>query len=222
MIEQVLGSRSGLFRTTAEWRPDVKVKNWMQRDVITVEPDTLLTDAVKLMHKHSIRHLPVVQGKEMVGFVTESNLRQYFYHQDKDKLTVSDVMIVNPITVNPNTSIDSAARRIYDYKIGGLPVQEKRELVGIITIADILAAFIEFIGLLKETSRIDIILSDKDGNLDDVLRLIREMGGKIVSVGMEARSYKKKVYYIRLEKTDVYPIAERLEALGHKIVSILE
>ncbi len=194
----------------------------MIKDPITISPEASIKEAIELMHKHSIRHLPVADGDKMQGLVTESNLRQYFIPAMVQDLVVSDVMIVNPITVDPNASIDSAARLIYKYKIGGLPVLERRKLVGILTITDILAAFIELFGLLKESSRLDIVLSDKGESLDDVLRLIRQLGGKVISIGVEAQSSRKKVHYIRLEKGDLMPIVKALEARGHKVVSVLD
>ncbi len=200
----------------------VKVKNWMIRNLITISPYASINEAVELMHKNSIRHLPVVEDGRMQGLVTESNLRQYFMPAMAEGLIISDVMIVNPITVDPNASIDSAARLIYRYKIGGLPVLEKRRLVGILTITDILAAFIELLGLLKDSSRLDVVLSDKKDSLDDILRLIRQLGGRVISVGVEAQSSRKKVHYIRLEKGDLMPIVKALEAHGHKIVSVLD
>jgi acetoin utilization protein AcuB len=200
----------------------MKVKNWMAKDIITISPQASINAAVKLMHQHSIRHLPVVEDDLMQGLVTESNLRQYFLPSMVHELSISDVMIVNPITVDPNGSIDSAAQLIYKYKIGGLPVLEKRHLVGMLTITDILAAFIELFGLLKDSSRLDIIISEKGGTLDDVLRLIREMGGKVISVGVEALTSKKKIYYIRLEKDDLLPIVQALKDKDHRVVSILD
>lgn len=139
-----------------------------------------------------------------------------------EELTISDIMIVNPITVDPNASLDSVARLIQHYKIGGLPVLEKRQLVGIITNTDIVGAFIKFLGLLKKSSRLDVVLSEKDGALDDVIRLIREMGGRILSVVVDAPSTRKKVHYIRLEKADLAPIVQALEEKGHKVLSVLD
>ncbi len=194
----------------------------MVKNVITINPQIPISEAVELMHRHSIRHLPVVADDSMQGLVTESNLRQYFFPSMIQKLSVSDVMIVNPITVDPNASIDSAAQLIHKYKIGGLPVLEKRRLIGILTITDILGAFIELLGLLTESSRLDVILSDKGGALDDVLRLIREMGGKVISVGVEAHTSRKKIHYIRLEKGDLLPIVNALEDKGHKVLSVLD
>ncbi len=200
----------------------MKVKNWMTKRLITIEPSLSVRDAVHLMYKHSIRHLPVVVDGELVGLVTESNLRQYFYHQNLDNLTVEDVMILNPITTDPNSSIDSAARLIHEFKIGGLPVLDKRSLVGIITTTDILSAFLQFLGLLKESSRLDVILKEPEGNLEEVLTEIRRFGGKVISVGMEATSSKKKIHYIRLEKIDLLPIVRAIEKKGHKVVSVLD
>ena len=72
----------------------MKIKNWMVKNVITISPEASIADAIELMHKHSIRHLPVVEGDVMQGLVTESNLRQFFYHEKRDQFTISDVMIV--------------------------------------------------------------------------------------------------------------------------------
>ncbi len=200
----------------------MKVKNWMNKNVITISPDAGLKDAIEIMHHHSIRHLPVLDKDEMLGFVTESNLRQYLLTDMINDLTMADVMIINPITIDPNASVDSAARLIYQYKIGGLPVLEKRRLVGIITITDILGAFIELLGLLEESTRLDIVLDEKYGNIDDVLKVIRNLGGRTISVGVDTQSSRKKVYYIRLEKADMDPIINAIENMGHKVLSLIE
>ena len=194
----------------------------MNKKVVTISPDADLRNAIEIMHRHSIRHLPVVDSGRMLGFVTESNLRQYLLTDMLNELTTSDVMIINPITVDSNASIDYAARLIHEYKIGGLPVLEKRRLVGIITITDILGAFIELLGLLEESTRLDVLLNEKKGSIDDILKLIKEMGSKIISVGVDTQSSRKKVYYIRLKKTDVKPIIQKIELSGHKVLALME
>ena len=197
----------------------MKVKNWMVTDVITVSPENTVEDAIQLMKKHYIRHLPVLEKGKLVGFVTESNLRPYLY-PDKLGLPLREVMILNPITIDPEASIDEAARIIYKYKIGGIPVTSQGKLVGIITVTDILEAFIELMGILKASSRIDIV--PKDDNLDEVLEVIKKEGGKIISIGMDVNVDGEKVYFIRLEKIGLEKIASDLEVLGHKIVSMIE
>jgi acetoin utilization protein AcuB len=199
----------------------VKVKNWMTRNIITVTPDTSLMQAIELMRTNSIRHLPVAQEREIYGLVTESNLRQYFLSEVLPELKVSDVMIMNPITIDANATLDAAARLIYKYKIGGLPVLEKRKLVGIITNTDIVAAFIEFLGLLDKSARLDVMIAE-NGTLEDVLRIIRELGGKIISVVADAQATRKRVHCIRLERCELDKIIEALEKQNHKVLSILE
>jgi len=199
----------------------VKVKNWMTRNIITVTPDTSLMQAIELMRTNSIRHLPVTQEREIYGLVTESNLRQYFLSEILPELKVSDVMIMNPITIDANATLDAAARLIYKYKIGGLPVLEKRKLVGIITNTDIVAAFIEFLGLLDKSARLDVMIAE-NGTLEDVLRIIRELGGKIISVVADAQATRKRVHCIRLERCELDKIIEALEKQNHKVLSILE
>jgi len=197
----------------------MKVKSWMVTEVITASPEDTVEEAIQLMRRFSIRHIPVVENNKLVGLVTESNLRAYL-SSEKLQLPLKEVMILNPITVDPETTIDEAARIIYKYKIGGLPVVRKGKLIGIITITDILEAFIELMGLLKSSSRLDVI--PKKDNLNEVLEIIRKGGGKIISIGMDVNLNGEKVYFIRLEKIALDKIASDLEASGHKIVSLLE
>jgi len=197
----------------------MKVRNWMITDVIVVSPKDTVESAIQIMQQHSIRHLPVVEDNRLVGLVTESSLRPYL-SPEKLKLPLREVMIINPITIDPEASIDEAARLIYKYKIGGLPVVSQGKLVGIITITDILEAFIELMGILKASSRLDII--PKEDNLNSALEVIKRGGAKIISIGMDITSEGEKIYFIRVEKTNLEKIALELEAEGHKVVSFIE
>lgn len=197
----------------------MKVKNWMIKDIITITPDKTVEDALQLMKLHSIRHLPVVEGDTLKGLVTESSLRPYLA-PEKQKLPLREVMILNPVVIDPEASIDEAARLIYRYKIGGLPVLSNGKLVGIITVTDILEAFIELMGILKASSRIDVI--PQDDNLDKVLEEIKKSGGKIISIGMDVGISGEKVYFIRLERMPLEGLASKLEAAGHKVVAVIE
>ena len=97
----------------------MKVKNWMKVDPVTTKRTTLIQEAAELMKEHSIRHLPVVDDDQLVGFITQTDLRQYFFPSMVEDILVHDVMVVNPITIDVSSSIDQAARLIHDYKIGG-------------------------------------------------------------------------------------------------------
>lgn len=193
----------------------------MQKDVITIGKDALLQEASQLMKSHVIRHLPVMEDDQMIGFITDTDLRQYAYPSLEKDIYVREVMVLNPITINVNASIEKAARLIHDYKIGGLPVLDKKKLVGIITTLDLLTAFISLMGLLKASTRLDVLIA-RDGGVEDVTRIINEQGGEIISVSTEQHSSRRKLYCFRLEKCELDSVIESLEEAGHKVVSVLD
>ena len=97
----------------------MQVKNWMIRKVVTISKNGLITDALTLMKKYAIRHLPVVEDKILIGLITESDLRHVMIPSLMNEMRLDQVMIKNPVTIGPNESLEEAARLIYRYKIGG-------------------------------------------------------------------------------------------------------
>jgi acetoin utilization protein AcuB len=199
----------------------MKVKNWMKPDPVTVGRAMLIQEAAELMKKHSIRHLPVVDGERLEGFITQTDLRQFFFPSMVEDIHIHDVMVVNPITIDVNSSIDQAARMIHDYKIGGLPVVDGDRLVGVITASDIISGFIEVMGLLESSTRLDVIV-DREGGVEDVTRIIKENKIEIFSVAAESPASSPRVYYFRLGKGDIDPVVKALEFAGHQVVSIMQ
>jgi acetoin utilization protein AcuB len=199
----------------------MKVGEWMAKDLVTVSQGETIQHCVDLMKRHSIRHLPVVERGKLVGLVTEGDIRQVFLASLIEELRIQDVMIGDPVTVAPDAEIEDAAKIIHHHKIGGLPVvDEEGRLQGIITVADILAAFIEIMGVLKSSSRIDVILGEDPEAFERVSALIRSRGGEIVSVGMSGhRLRKKRVYFFRLKKCNVQYIAKMLNKAGYDVVA---
>ena len=199
----------------------MKVKNYMKRNPVTIERDALLIEAARLMKEHSIRYLPVVEDDQLVGFVTLTNLEELIFPSAKDNVHVHEVMIRNPITVNVNASIEMAARLTHDYKIGGLPVLDKKKLVGIITASDLISAFIDIFGLRKSSSRLDVLVSKSSG-VQDVTRILLEEGCEIICVSTESHSSRRKMYCFRLEKCNLGEIVKAVEDNGHKVVSVVD
>jgi acetoin utilization protein AcuB len=199
----------------------MKVLEWMVKDPIVVTLDQKVQDCADLMREHSIRHLPVVEKQKLVGLVTESDLREVFLASLVEDLTIAGVMITEPMTVTPDTEIEDAAKLIYYHKIGGLPVvDDYGQVVGIITVADLVEAFIELMGLLKSSSRIDVILGDDPEAFERVSGIIRSNGGEVISVGISGEELgERRTYFFRLEKCDVEAIASALQEAGFVVVS---
>ncbi len=199
----------------------MQVKQQMTRKLITISPETSILKAIRIMRRHSIRHLPVVEGEVFVGLVTEGDLREASLLSMVDKVTIEDVMIKSPITILPEAPIEEAAKLVFRHKIGGLPVVRGKKLVGILTVVDLLTYFIRLHGILQKSSRIDLILGDKPDALEGVYGVFRRHRAEVISLGISNhKDPKKRVYRFRLRKIPVDPIADSLKKRGHKILSL--
>lgn len=195
----------------------------MSQKVITVTPETTIQEAIELMRRHSIRHLPVVEDEDLVGWVSEGDIRGAYLASLIEDIRVKDVMITDPITIGPEADLEEAAELLYRHGIGGIPVVEGRHLVGVVTVTDIMAAFIQIMGILKESSRLDVILGGKPRAFEEVSEIIRRHGAEIISVGISGPEDKsKRVYFLRLTKCDVRAIAEDVQRAGYRVVSVIE
>jgi CBS domain-containing protein len=119
----------------------------MTSNPITITPQTTLPEASRLMREYKIRRLPVINKGKLVGIVTLGDVREakpsdasvlsiYEVNYLLDKLTAKEFMTQNPMTISPDATIAEAARLMFEHKIGGLPVVEDSELVGMITETD--------------------------------------------------------------------------------------
>ncbi|MBN1626029.1 MAG: CBS domain-containing protein [Deltaproteobacteria bacterium] len=197
----------------------MKVKDLMIPDPITISPSSSISDAIEIMKNNSIRHLPVVaKGNKLKGFVTLSSLRQGLMPSMLEDLSFSDLIIKNPVTVNPEDDIDIAAQLIYKYKIGGMPVVNKNKLVGIITESDILRAFIDMMGLLEKSSRVDVFIDNKPGRLRKAFDIIHDNKGEILNVALEKGPSSRKVHYFRLMPCKTQKIRKALEKEGFEVM----
>jgi acetoin utilization protein AcuB len=198
----------------------VKIKRRMAKELVTIASDATVMDAVHLLHKHGIRHLPVVDDGRFMGFIDGTDIKQVLLLPNGNEMPLAEFMNKNPLTVGPEESMEEAARIMYSNRIGGLPVIEDDRLVGIITVGDILAEFIEIMGGLQASSRIDVIMQDNHDEYEKVTRLIKHKGGDILSVGMsDANGKNIKYYFFRLKKCNIAPITEALREKGYDVVA---
>ena len=201
----------------------MKIHSLMIPDPITIQANASISKAIELMKINSIRHLPVVsEGNRLEGFLTLADLKQGLIPSMLGDLTLQDLMIKTPITVGPDDDIEIAAQLIYKNKIGGMPVVKDGLLVGIITATDILRTFIDMMGILSSTSRIDVVIGEKSGGLKKALQIINDEGGDIINVGMTAQQTGKRIYYFRLAACETNPIKKALEKQGYKVLAAMD
>ena len=118
----------------------------------TVTPQTTLRQVIDVMKTQSCRQLPVLQSGQLVGIITDRDVRLVMNSplvlhgrwQDEeilDHVTAESCMTPDPMTVTPETPAYQAANMLSIYKFGALPVVDNGSLVGIITVTDFLNYF---------------------------------------------------------------------------------
>ena len=199
------------------------VRNWMTEKVVTVKKGASIQEALAIMKQTSVRHLPVVDADgSLVGWVTDADLRGVLIASMLEELTLEDVMIRKPYTSTPDMPLEEAAHIILEKRIGGLPVLENDRVVGVITVVDILSAFINIMGMLSQSSRLDVRVSAAEGPLHEIVRLIQNRSGEVISIcHVPSAGETKFTYSIRLKKCDLEPVISDLEKNGIEVVQTI-
>jgi acetoin utilization protein AcuB len=197
------------------------VNQIMSTKIVTIAPNKQVGQALKLMQKHQIRHLPVMEKNHMVGWITSRDQREVLLASMLEEIKVADVMLQAPLSVTPDTDVEEAARLIHEHKIGGMPVMEGDRLMGVITMHDLISAFIAMLGLLKSSSRLDLLLANQPEALDAATRHIKAAGGKVINVALGPTQGEQRPYYFRLEKADLASIVATLKQQGYVVLDAI-
>lgn len=201
----------------------MKVSSMMNPRPITITEDSSIEDAIRLMKSNAIRHLPVVSENDTLqGFVTLADLKEGLLPSMVSGVSMKDLIIKNPLSVSQDDDIETVAILIYKHKISGLPVVNGNRLVGIITENDILRTFIDMMGLLTTSSRIEAVIDDDPAAIKKVIHIIHNNGGDIINVSMTAHEASQRIYYFRLFpcKTDI--IKKALESENIAVLNALD
>lgn len=126
------------------------------RDIMTTNPlsarlGTSVFDAIRTLESEQIRHLPIVEGGELVGIVSDRDLLRYSHAallEDPDaartrlQVAISTIMTSDPSCVAPEDDVDDAIDLMLENRIGALPVVDEAEgrLVGILSYVDVMRA----------------------------------------------------------------------------------
>ena len=130
----------------------LRVDDVMTRDPLTVTATETIGEADDLMSQNKIRQLPVVKGKELIGIITDRDIRSFLsgsllaspeQREMTLKTRIREIMTSEPITVGPDDDLEEVVELLIDEKIGGIPVVDETEgLVGIVTYVDVLRCFL--------------------------------------------------------------------------------
>jgi acetoin utilization protein AcuB len=167
----------------------------MSKPVISISPDLPIAEALNMMKVEHVRRFPVVKEGKLVGFVSDKDLLNaspspvttlsiWELNYLLNKITVSEVMVKNVMTVTEDTPIEQAARIMADNKIGGLPVMRDGGVVGIITETDLFKMFLEIMGARELGIRVTVLVKEKPGELAKLTKAVSEAGGDFIAFGM--------------------------------------
>lgn len=169
------------------------VKPWMGTDVVTIAPNQTIAEAARLLKVHKIRRLPVVDGEVLVGIVSPNDLDKVMpsildaqgSNEEEfiaDHTEIRTVMTESPITIGPDDTLVEAARKMRRNKIDGLPVVENRKLVGILSISDILDAFLEIMVTDRPGTRFDLRIDHEPESFYKMIKAFQKQHKEILAI----------------------------------------
>ena len=206
------------------------VGNRMKTGVITVGPGDTLHRAGSLLKEHRIHHLPVLEGTELVGIVTDTDIRNARLAEAQPGATgatsardrtVAEVMTRDVVTLSPRDTIEDAALILHRRRFEAIPVVEGRRLVGIIAKADVIGAFLDTLNIESIGVRVEVVLP---GETASVLRLVRALGEMPLTIRSLILSPRGKefVAFVRVSTIDVAGVKSRLRDAGFKVPDVAD
>ncbi|MEZ4449479.1 MAG: CBS domain-containing protein [Nannocystaceae bacterium] len=123
----------------------IKIREYMTPVPETIDPELTIPQAAERMFNLGIRHLPVVQGGNLVGILSERDVSfiQGLADYDAKRCTVAQAMHANPFTCGPEAHLDAVAREMAEHKYGAAVVVDRdhpSHVVGVFTTIDALRA----------------------------------------------------------------------------------
>jgi acetoin utilization protein AcuB len=219
-------------------RESMLVKNWMSRDVITIEKDASMRIAVKLLERHHIRSLPVMQKEQLVGILSISDIKRASASDASsleihelmyliEKIQIKEIMTKNPVTVDFHQTVDEVAELLLDKNISGAPViDQENHLAGIITRSDILKVMISMTGANRKGIDFGFEVEDEPGSIKEITDTIRFYKGRLASIMISYRNAPvgSRHVYIRIYHVDRDRIEELKDIMFHrfKVLYILD
>lgn len=204
------------------------VADVMHADVTTVAPSTTLPAAMRLVSQRGIRHLPVLDGDNLAGIVSDRDLKRamaspatslsaHELNYLLDKLTIEQIMTRTVITISPMFPIEEAARIMVKEKISALPVTKGGRLVGIVTETDVLSLFVRAMGAGQPSSRLDVVLDERRSALAEVVDTVESAGAPVASVMTLVNPRGVKEAIVRIATINPGPAVAALRSKGYAV-----
>ena len=208
------------------------VQDWMSKDLVTIDEETSIMKASKVMKQNDIQHLPVLKKGRLVSIVSDRDLKEAtpskattldiheMYHL-LDTITVKSLMPKNLYTIAPGDTVERAAAVMLKHHISALPVVDAQgALSGILTKGDVFRAFVSISGISQGPLALGLELPDQPGYIKQVTDVIRDHGGRIASImtRYEGAPEGFKSVYIRAQAVKDEKALRKAVESKHKIL----
>ncbi len=170
------------------------VKNWMSKQVVAIDAEDSMQNAIALMKEHKVRMLPVMKDGKLVGVVSDTDLKRasasdatlldvYELTYLLGKVKVKDIMSKKPVTAPEDFTVEETAELMMHNKISGVPVVDEHGLlVGVITRDDLFKVLISLSGIGKRGILFGFVVKDEAGTIKDLTDIIRNYDARIASI----------------------------------------
>lgn len=197
----------------------------MTKKVITATPEDTLERAADLLAGNRIHRLPVVRDDRLVGILSDSDIRNAALRGPSrgsaptGGKTVGEIMTREVITVNPWDTVEDALLILQKKRLGALPVVEGSRVIGIITKADVLAAFVETLDIDGIGARIEVLIPRDMASVRKLVGLISEKGIEVRSLVL-APHRDRFIAFLRLVTIDVPAVKTTLRNAGFTVAEL--
>ena len=192
------------------------VKNWMSKNVIAIDINDSMSDAIKLLKENDIRMMPVLKNGKLVGIATDRDLKRASASDATtldvhellflvSKIKIKEIMTKDPIMIPEDFTIEETAEVLLENKISGAPVIDNGgKVVGTITQTDLFRVLIALTGVGTKGIQFAFLLKDEPGSIKVIADAIRKYGGRMVSIltSYENAAHGYRKVYIRMYDID--------------------
>nr|WP_202395608.1 acetoin utilization AcuB family protein [Virgibacillus halodenitrificans] len=201
----------------------------MKTSVVTLPPTATIAEALQLLQKHRIRHIPIVNEEyQVIGIVSDRDVRDaspsvFDTNSISEELEneIQTIMSTPVITIHPLDFVEEIARVFYDEEFAALPVvRDNNKLVGIVTEKDMLHTLIQLTGTHTQGSHIEVKVPHRPGILPEVTAVFGKRKTNIISVLVYPfkNDPNYKILVFRIQTMNPLPIINDLRTAGFELM----
>ncbi|GAB4334602.1 MAG: CBS domain-containing protein [Desulfobulbaceae bacterium] len=207
------------------------IKDWMATSILTVDANTSVMRATRIMKENNIRRLPVLSHGKLIGVVTDRDLKEAAPSSTSDidihemyyllsEMKIKDVMTDKCICLKQNDTLEKAALVMLKERISGIMILDDDDnLVGLLSETDILRGFIQATGIQDGAYQYVIDMPDAPGSVTRVIDLLRQKDARVLSIltsfSDAPRGMKRVSIRISTDDATAEQVGKEIEAIDN-------